>query len=44
MDRIRQDILLVCRDALSPQKVPAAINFVPTLAIAESGKLIRRDA
>jgi acyl-coenzyme A synthetase/AMP-(fatty) acid ligase len=44
MDRIRQDIVLLCRDALSPQKVPAAINFVPTLAIAESGKLIRRDA
>jgi acyl-coenzyme A synthetase/AMP-(fatty) acid ligase len=41
---LQHDILLLCRDALSPHKVPAAINFVPALAVAESGKLIRRNA
>lgn len=41
---LQQDILLLCRDALSSYKVPAAINFVPALAVAESGKLIRRNA
>jgi acyl-CoA synthetase (AMP-forming)/AMP-acid ligase II len=41
---LQRDILLFCREALSLHKVPAAINFVPTLAIAETGKLIRRDA
>lgn len=42
--RLQHDILLLCRDALSPHKVPAAINFVPGLAVAESGKLVRRNA
>jgi acyl-coenzyme A synthetase/AMP-(fatty) acid ligase len=41
---LQHDILLLCRDALSPHKVPAAINFVPALAVAESGKLNRRNA
>lgn len=41
---LQQDIMLLCRDALSPYKVPAAINFVPALKVAESGKLVRRDA
>lgn len=41
---LQRDILLFCRDALSQHKVPAAINFVPALAIAGTGKLIRRDA
>jgi acyl-coenzyme A synthetase/AMP-(fatty) acid ligase len=41
---LRNDILLLCRDALSSHKVPAAINFVSTLTVAESGKLARRDA
>jgi acyl-coenzyme A synthetase/AMP-(fatty) acid ligase len=40
----RDDILLFCRDTLPPHKVPAAINFVPTLAVAETGKLIRGHA
>jgi acyl-coenzyme A synthetase/AMP-(fatty) acid ligase len=44
MHGLRQDILLLCRDVLSPHKVPAAINFVSTLAVAESGKLLRRHA
>jgi acyl-coenzyme A synthetase/AMP-(fatty) acid ligase len=41
---LQKDILLLCRDALSPYKVPAMITFVPALAVAESGKLIRRNA
>jgi acyl-coenzyme A synthetase/AMP-(fatty) acid ligase len=41
---LRNDILLLCRGALSSHKVPAAINFVSTLTVAESGKLARRDA
>ena len=42
--QIQQDILLLCREELAPHKVPATINFVATLAVAESGKLIRRHA
>ena len=42
--QIQQEILLLCREELASHKVPAAINFVTTLAVAESGKLIRRHA
>jgi acyl-coenzyme A synthetase/AMP-(fatty) acid ligase len=42
--QIQQDILLLCREELASHKVPATINFVPTLAVAESGKVIRRHA
>jgi acyl-coenzyme A synthetase/AMP-(fatty) acid ligase len=38
---LQGDILLVCREALSSHKVPAAINFIPVLAVAESGKIVR---
>ncbi len=41
---LQRDILLLCRNALSSYKVPATINFVPALAVAESGKLDRRRA
>jgi acyl-coenzyme A synthetase/AMP-(fatty) acid ligase len=41
---IQEDILLLCREALSPHKVPAAINFVPELTVGESGKVMRRSA
>lgn len=41
---LRGNILRFCRDSLSSYKVPAAINFVPSLAVAESGKLVRRNA
>jgi acyl-coenzyme A synthetase/AMP-(fatty) acid ligase len=41
---IQDDILLLCRESLSAHKVPAAINVVPSLAIAESGKVMRRNA
>ncbi|HLJ04954.1 MAG TPA: hypothetical protein VKT26_01715, partial [Acetobacteraceae bacterium] len=33
-----------CRQSLAPHKVPAAISFVPAIAIAETGKLVRRHA
>lgn len=35
------DILQFCREELARHKVPVAINFVPALAVAESGKLVR---
>ena len=41
---IQLDILSLCRKALSAHKVPVSINFVSTLAVAETGKLIRRHA
>jgi acyl-coenzyme A synthetase/AMP-(fatty) acid ligase len=41
---LQGDILLLCREALSSYKVPSAINFIPSLTLAESGKLVRRDA
>jgi acyl-coenzyme A synthetase/AMP-(fatty) acid ligase len=41
---LQKDILLLCRGELSMYKVPAVINFVPTLAVAESGKMIRQNA
>jgi acyl-coenzyme A synthetase/AMP-(fatty) acid ligase len=41
---LQHDILRFCRDALSSHKVPAAVYFVPNLAISEAGKLLRRNA
>lgn len=41
---IQNDILLLCRETLSSHKVPAAIHFVSGLPVAESGKVLRRDA
>lgn len=41
---IQDDILLLCRESLSSYKVPAAINFIPALMVAESGKVLRRNA
>jgi acyl-coenzyme A synthetase/AMP-(fatty) acid ligase len=41
---LQNDILRFCRDSLSSHKIPAAIYFVPSLAMAESGKLLRRNA
>jgi acyl-coenzyme A synthetase/AMP-(fatty) acid ligase len=41
---LQRDILSLCRKSLSSHKIPAAIYFVPALAVSESGKLARRDA
>jgi acyl-coenzyme A synthetase/AMP-(fatty) acid ligase len=38
---LQSDILQFCREELARHKVPIAINFVPALAVAESGKLVR---
>jgi acyl-coenzyme A synthetase/AMP-(fatty) acid ligase len=40
---LQQALKQFCRESLAPHKVPAAINFVPALAISETGKLVRRD-
>jgi acyl-coenzyme A synthetase/AMP-(fatty) acid ligase len=41
---LQQSIKQFCREELAPHKVPAAISFVPALAIAATGKLVRRHA
>jgi acyl-coenzyme A synthetase/AMP-(fatty) acid ligase len=41
---LRSEILLLCREELPSHKVPALINFVPALAVAETGKLVRQHA
>jgi acyl-coenzyme A synthetase/AMP-(fatty) acid ligase len=42
LDRVKGDILELCRDALPRHKVPASISFVPALDVAATGKLARR--
>lgn len=44
MHALHDNIVMTCREALSSHKVPAAINFVPALAVNESGKMIRSNA
>lgn len=40
---LKKEILNICRERLSRHKVPTAINFVASLAVAESGKIERHD-
>jgi acyl-coenzyme A synthetase/AMP-(fatty) acid ligase len=40
---VKDEILELCRGALPRHKVPAAISFVPALAVAATGKLTRRS-
>jgi acyl-coenzyme A synthetase/AMP-(fatty) acid ligase len=40
-DILKKEILEACRSALAPFKVPASIRFVPSLDVAESGKMAR---
>ncbi|HML07961.1 MAG TPA: fatty acid--CoA ligase family protein [Xanthobacteraceae bacterium] len=42
--QLRDEILRLCRDTLPRHKIPAAISFVPSLAVAATGKLARRRA
>lgn len=42
--QLQQTIKQFCRESLAPHKVPAAIRFVPALAISETGKLVRHHA
>jgi acyl-coenzyme A synthetase/AMP-(fatty) acid ligase len=44
MGELQHDILRLCRETLASHKIPATINFVPALAVAETGKLIRHHA
>jgi acyl-coenzyme A synthetase/AMP-(fatty) acid ligase len=41
---LQRDILDFCRSELALHKVPAAINFVPSLDVADSGKMVRSHA
>lgn len=40
---LQQAIQRFCRQSLAPHNVPAAIRFVPALAMSETGKLARHD-
>ena len=44
INAIQNDILSLCRSNLSSHKVPAMISFVPDFNVAESGKVMRRNA
>lgn len=41
---VKGEILRLCRESLTQYKVPVVISFVPSLTIAESGKLARHHA
>jgi acyl-coenzyme A synthetase/AMP-(fatty) acid ligase len=41
---LEHEILQLCRDLLPRHKVPAAVTFVPALAVAATGKLVRQHA
>jgi len=43
-DELRHEIMQFCRNALPRHKVPAAINFVPVLTVAATGKMARHGA
>jgi acyl-CoA synthetase (AMP-forming)/AMP-acid ligase II len=44
IEAIKAAILAACRAALPAHKVPAMLQVVPSLGIAESGKMVRRHA
>jgi acyl-CoA synthetase (AMP-forming)/AMP-acid ligase II len=41
---LKDEIIRHCRGALPQHKVPAAIRFVPSLAVTTAGKLARDHA
>ena len=41
---LKQEILNICRETLPRHKVPTVLNFVPILAVAETGKIARHNA
>ena len=43
-DELQHEILQLCRNRLPRHKVPAAINFVPALTVAATGKMERSHA
>lgn len=40
-ERIKRELLEACRRTLPPHKVPARVNFVPSLQLTAAGKLVR---
>jgi acyl-coenzyme A synthetase/AMP-(fatty) acid ligase len=44
VEELRREILKLCHDTLPRHKVPASLRFVPSLAVAETGKLVRSNA
>jgi acyl-coenzyme A synthetase/AMP-(fatty) acid ligase len=40
-ERLKAEILRICRQTLSPYKIPAIIRIVPALDVAPTGKLVR---
>ncbi len=43
-ERIREELLRMCRSSLPAHKVPALIHIVPSLEVSASGKLVRSNA
>jgi acyl-coenzyme A synthetase/AMP-(fatty) acid ligase len=44
VDRVKQELLDLCRQRLATHKIPALLRFVPHLDITPAGKLVRPDA
>jgi acyl-coenzyme A synthetase/AMP-(fatty) acid ligase len=44
IEKLSGEILISCRNALAPHKVPAVIHFVSAVKIADSGKIARNHA
>jgi acyl-coenzyme A synthetase/AMP-(fatty) acid ligase len=43
-DEVKEEIMHLCRHKLARHQIPASLRVVSSLAIAESGKLLRRHA
>jgi len=43
-ERVKEEIAALCRSHLARHQIPSTLRIVPSLAIAESGKLMRRHA
>ncbi len=41
-DKLKHEILKLCRETLAQHKVPVAIRFVSNLQVAATGKLVRQ--
>jgi acyl-coenzyme A synthetase/AMP-(fatty) acid ligase len=41
---VKREIIALCRESLTQYKIPVTISFVPSLTLAESGKLARPNA
>ena len=43
-ERLKDELLRLCRDTLPRHKVPVALNFVPVLDVNATGKMVRQHA